>query len=114
MGTIGSWGLHTQVQPRFGARAIVERSRVSLLWDRCGVYGDADEQWLTDIDTVIPGFIERLSKLFQQGELLSDQDKLVTLQQGEWVCLANPKASYGYLYLDVYRQECSSVQATKI
>ncbi|HEH9397647.1 TPA: type IV toxin-antitoxin system YeeU family antitoxin, partial [Aeromonas salmonicida] len=49
MGTIGSWGLHTQVQPRFGARAIVERSRVSLLWDRCGVYGDADEQWLTDI-----------------------------------------------------------------
>ena len=32
MGTIGSWGLHTQVQPRFGARAIVERSRVSLLW----------------------------------------------------------------------------------
>ena len=114
MGTIGSWGLHTQVQPRFGARAIVERSRVSLLWDRCGVYGDADEQWLTDIDTVIPSFIERLRKLFQQGELLSDQDKLVTLQQGEWVCLANPKASYGYLYLDVYRQECSSVQATKI
>ncbi|MGU5673278.1 type IV toxin-antitoxin system YeeU family antitoxin [Aeromonas caviae] len=88
--------------------------RVSLLWDRCGVYGDADEQWLTDIDTVIPSFIERLSKLFQQGELLSDQDKLVTLQQGEWVCLANPKASYGYLYLDVYRQECNSVQATKI
>ena len=83
MRTIGSWGLHTQVQPRFGARAIVERSRVSLLWDRCGVYGDADEQWLTDIDTVIPSFIERLSKLFQQGELLSDQDKLVTLQQGE-------------------------------
>ena len=81
--------------------------------DRCGVYGDADEQWLTDIDTVIPSFIERLSKLFQQGELLSDQDKLVTLQQGEWVCLANPKASYGYLYLDVYRQECSSAQATK-
>lgn len=67
MGTIGSWGLHTQVQPRFGARAIVERSRVSLLWDRCGVYGDADEQWLTDIDTVIPGFIAHLSKLFQQG-----------------------------------------------
>ncbi|MGU5638146.1 type IV toxin-antitoxin system YeeU family antitoxin, partial [Aeromonas veronii] len=110
---IGSWGLHTQVQPRFGARAIVERSGVSLLWDRSGVYGEADEQWITDIDTVLPGFIERLSKLFQQGELLSDQDKLVTLQQGEWVCLANPKASYGYLYLDVYRQESDSVQVTK-
>jgi len=79
MSTIGSWGLHTQVQPRFGARAIVERSGVSLLWDRSGVYGEADEQWITDIDTVLPGFIERLSKLFQQGELLSDQDKLVTL-----------------------------------
>ena len=90
MNTIGSWGLHSQVQPRFGARAIVERSGVSLLWDRSGVYGDADEQWLTDIDTVIPGFIDHLSKLFQQGELLSDQDKLVTLRQG--VCLANPKA----------------------
>ncbi len=36
MSTIGSWGLHTQVQPRFGARAIVELSGVSLLWDRCG------------------------------------------------------------------------------
>ncbi|HHQ4567477.1 TPA: type IV toxin-antitoxin system YeeU family antitoxin, partial [Aeromonas hydrophila] len=56
MSTIGSWGLHTQVQPRFGARAIVERSGVSLLWDRSGVYGEADEQWLTDIDTVLPGF----------------------------------------------------------
>ena len=113
MGTIGSWGLHNQVQPRFGARAIVERSRISLLWDRCGVYGDADEQSLTDIDTVIPGFIERLSKLFQQRELLSDQYKLLTLQQGEWVYLANPKASYGGLYLDVYRQGCGSVQAMK-
>ena len=71
MSTIGSWGLHTQVQPRFGARAIVERSGVSLLWDRSGVYGEADEQWITDIDTVLPGFIERLSKLFQQGELLA-------------------------------------------
>ncbi|WP_129146565.1 type IV toxin-antitoxin system YeeU family antitoxin [Aeromonas caviae] len=38
---MGSWGLHTQVQPRFGARAIVERSGVSLLWDRSGVYGEA-------------------------------------------------------------------------
>ena len=53
MSTIGSWGLHTQVQPRFGARAIVERSGVSLLWDRSGVYGNADDQWLTDIDTVL-------------------------------------------------------------
>ena len=113
MSTIGSWGLHTQVQPRFGARAIVERSGVSLLWDRSGVYGEADEQWLTDIDTVLPGFIDRLSKLFQQGELLSDQDKLVTLRQGDWVCLANPKASYGYLYLDVYRQESGNVPATE-
>ncbi|MFQ2048395.1 type IV toxin-antitoxin system YeeU family antitoxin [Aeromonas veronii] len=93
MGTIGRWGLHTQVQPRFGARAIVKRSRVSLLRDRCGVYGDADEQWITDIDTIIPGFIERLSKLFQQGELLSDQDKLVTLQQGEWVRFILPDAT---------------------
>lgn len=40
----------------------------------------------------------------KQGELLSDQDKLVTLRQREWVCLANPRASYGYLYLDIYRQ----------
>ncbi|HHQ4498984.1 TPA: type IV toxin-antitoxin system YeeU family antitoxin [Aeromonas hydrophila] len=113
MSTIGSWGLHTQVQPRFGARAIVEQSGVSLLWDRSGIYGNADDQWLTDIDTVLPGFIERLSKLFRQGELLSDQDKLVTLRQGDWVCLANPKASYGYLYLDVYRQEGGNVQATE-
>lgn len=66
-------------------------------------YSDADEKLLTDIDTVIPGFIDRLSRLFQQGELLSDQNKLITLKQGEWGYLANPKASYGYLYLDVYR-----------
>lgn len=114
MGTIGNWGLHTQVQPRFGARAIVERCGVSLLCDRSGVYGNADDQWLTDIDTVLPEFIERLSKLFQQRELLSDQDKLVTLRQGGWVCLANPRASYGYLYLDVYQQESGSVQATEV
>ena len=113
MSTIGSWGLHTQVQPRFGARAIVERSGVSLLWDRSGVYGNADDQWLTDIDTVLPGFIERLGSLFRQGELLSDQDKLVTLRQGEWVCLANTRASYGYLYLDVYRQADDSARATE-
>ena len=105
MSIIASWGLQTPVQPRFGARAIVERDSVSLLWDRSGVYGEADEQWLTEIDRVPPCFIDQLSTLFQQGKLLSDQDKLITLEQAGWVCLANPRASYGYLYLDIYRKE---------
>ncbi len=105
MNIIANWGLQTSVQPRFGARAIVERSSVNLLWDRSGVYGETDDQWLTDIDRVLPHFIEQLSTLFQRGELLTDQDKLVTLEQAGWVCLANPRASYGYLYLDIYRKE---------
>lgn len=105
MSIIASWGLQTPVQPRFGARAIVDRGSVSLLWDRSGVYGETDEQWLTDIDLVLHHFVDQLSTLFKQGELLTDQDKLVTLEQAGWVCLANPRASYGYLYLDIYRKE---------
>ncbi len=105
MSIIASWGLQTPVLPRFGARAIVDRGSVNLLWDRSVVYGEADEQWLAEIDVVLPYFIEQLSALFQQGKLLTDQDKLVTLEQAGWVCLANPRASYGYLYLDIYRKE---------
>nr|WP_125602676.1 hypothetical protein [Aeromonas salmonicida] len=33
---------------------------------------------------------------------MTDQDKLVTLEQAGWICQANPRASYGYLYLDIY------------
>lgn len=109
MNAIGCWGLHTQIQPRFGARALVERKSVSLLWDRTGIYGDADDLWLAELNAIIPDFITQLSALFQRGELLCDQDKLVTLRQGEWICMANPKASYGYLYLNVFRQEISRV-----
>ncbi len=53
MGTIRSWGLHTQVQPRFGARAIVERNRVSLFLDRCGVYGDGPLHYYRPMALVI-------------------------------------------------------------
>ena len=105
MSIIASWGLQTPVQPRFGARAIVDRGSVNLLWDRSGVYGEADELWLTEIDRVLPHFIDQLSIMFKRGELLTDQDKLVTLEQAGWVCLANPRASYGYLYLDIYRKD---------
>ncbi len=105
MSIIASWGLQTPVQPRFGARAIVDRGSVSLLWGRSGLYGEADEQWLTEIDRVLPQFIDQLSELFQRGELLTDQDRLVKLELADWICLANPRASYGYLYLDVYRKE---------
>ncbi|WP_158618462.1 type IV toxin-antitoxin system YeeU family antitoxin [Aeromonas salmonicida] len=65
MSIIASWGLQTPVLPRFGARAIVDRGSVNLLWDRSVVYGEADEQWLAEIDVVLPYFIEQLSALFQ-------------------------------------------------
>lgn len=71
MGTIRSWGLHTQVQPRFGARAIVELSRVSLLWDRSATYDGADDQ-KHDINQVMltidirAGFFDK-GKMFNQG-----------------------------------------------
>lgn len=53
MGTIGSLGLHTQVQPHFGARGIVERSRFSPFWDRCGVYDDGPPQYYRPMAVVI-------------------------------------------------------------
>lgn len=107
MSIIASWGLQTPVQPRFGARAIVDRGSVNLLWDRSGVYGEADELWLTEIDRVLPHFIDQLSIMFKRGKLLTDQDNLVKLEQTGWICLANPRASYGYLYLDIAKSEGS-------
>lgn len=45
MGTIGSWGLHTQVQPRFGALALSTEADSPLLFHItafCHIYVGGD------------------------------------------------------------------------
>ena len=66
MSTIGIWGLHTQVQPRFGARAIVERCGVSLVWDRSGVYGMLTSSGLPILTPFYRGLLSVLASSFNK------------------------------------------------
>lgn len=102
------WGLGTDHLPKFGARAILEGRNVSLLRDRCGTYGDPTDEWCSECDTVLPVFIQRLTAMYQR-EYDSSSDTMLRLEHNGWVCEANPRGSYGYLYLDIYKQEASDV-----
>lgn len=97
------WGLNTDHTPRFGARAILQRGYIDVVGDRTCVIGEPDEAWREEANKVIPHFIKELGKLAKSYQLMSDMDQTVRLEHKGWVCEANPRKSYGYLYLDVYK-----------
>lgn len=98
-----TWGLGTPNLPKLGARAILQCGYVDFLGDRAGMYGEPDEAWRAECDTVLPHFLRELTKMAKAYQICTDMDAVFRLEHKGWVCEASPRRSYGYLYLDIYR-----------
>ncbi|MFM5364102.1 type IV toxin-antitoxin system YeeU family antitoxin, partial [Aeromonas veronii] len=97
-----TWGLGTPNLPKLGARAILQRGYVDFLGDRAGMYGEPDEAWRAECDTVLPHFLRELTKMAKAYQICTDMDEVFRLEHKGWVCEASPRRSYGYLYFDIY------------
>lgn len=87
----------------YGARAIFKNSFVDYVWDRIDaqVWSQDEEHklqmgsWMRR--TGMP-WIEKMAKSLYQNE-----NKLMTLDDGIFHARINPQASYGYLYITMWR-----------
>jgi hypothetical protein len=86
----------------WGARAILARKEIDLLWDRAGFYEHENieqakglEAWLND--KALP----YLRAWCEDGEgfPFADEDREVSVGGDGFVLYANPRQSHGYLYM---------------
>jgi len=98
------WGLHPVSCARYhwSARAIYQRAQIDLLWDRMGVEGQCSDderkalgRWLDD--KALPYL--RWSVQFGPDAVSGDEDREITVCGDSFRLRANPRSSYGYLYL---------------
>jgi len=96
------WGLPAPegVPLSWGARAIFRDGGVDCLWDRQGVYGGTDEErkalceWINN---------KGMPMMRHLAKSLSASDNVEEIVEGDGYRMkANPRRSYGYLYLCAY------------
>lgn len=99
------WGLQPPegCLAAWGARAIYNNREVDILHDRQGTAGDPEEikkllKWLNSKG--LTGF----RKMLKKEDLLGSDNRVVTYKAGGYVIKANPRASYGYLYLGAWKE----------
>lgn len=111
----GHWfGLKPEVTPLpdlyWGGRAIYHPFEgVDVLWDRQqfnttdGAKKDRDALWAWIVDKGLP----LLRKELARQRIAARDDVLVTVTDRNHTLIANPKRSYGYLYLGAWRHEAT-------
>lgn len=96
-------GIFKDGRPNWGARAILDRhGNVDIVWDRQQMEGgdDLDRQRLAKwLETK---GIPRLRRMLRKSPLGLYENDEVQVLQGGYILMANPKASYGYLYITAY------------
>lgn len=96
------WGLQSDITPRFGARLVQEGNQLHYLADRAGFTGSFTPDQLQKLEQVFPLLIEQLEARLRSGELNSRQQHQVTIHLAEFTCIADTRASYGYVYIAIY------------
>lgn len=100
------WGIKAPegVKASWGARAIYQApTSIDLLWDRQSSDGlkedrEALSKWVNGKG--LPG----LKKILKKDWLGGSEDREVEFKEGGYVIRANPRASYGYLYLGAWSE----------
>lgn len=91
----------------WGARAIIERdhrkltNRISLVWDRQSLVFDSDADKAKLVSTINAGALERFLR-WAGDEFSSDESRTATVEFGGIVFAADPRRSYGYLYITAW------------
>ena len=84
----------------WGARAIYTGGYIDLLPDRQdGKGSEADFKRLMGWLNGPKGALAKLRKLTKSEGLRQDEDRVVVIEQPGFRLVANPNASYGYLYI---------------
>jgi len=87
----------------WGARAIYQNLAIDLLWDRQSWRPDEKppaefEQWVNKIG------LPWLRQAVKDEWLPGDSDRVLTLDEGQYVMEACPNRSFGYLYICAYER----------
>ncbi|MDE1482062.1 type IV toxin-antitoxin system YeeU family antitoxin [Xenorhabdus bovienii] len=98
------WGLQSDITPRFGAKLVQEGNRLHYLADRAGLTGSFTPEQLQKLERSFPLFIEKLNNMLRSGELNPHQQHQVTVHIAGLTCIADTRASYGYVYIAIYPQ----------
>jgi cytoskeleton bundling-enhancing protein CbeA-like protein len=94
--------------PRWGARAIYTESSFDLLYDRQQVTGGDPETRRQLVAWLNTKALPELRARAQRYELpVGSVDELVEIQSEGFCLQANPRKSYGYLYLGAWRTDAS-------
>ncbi len=96
------WGLQSDVIPRFGARLVQESNRLHYLADRAGLTGSFSPEQLQKLEQTFSLFIEQMEGMLHSGELNPHQQHQVTIQLAGLTCIADTRASCGYVYISIY------------
>ena len=96
------WGLQIDVTPRFGTRLVQEGNRLHYLADRAGLTGSFRSEQLQQLERTFPLFIEQMEAMLHSGELNPHQQHQVTIQLAGLTCIADTRASCGYVYISIY------------
>lgn len=98
------WGLQIDITPRFGARLVQEGNRLHYLADRAGLIGSFSPEQLQKLEQTFPLFIAQLEAMLCSGELTPRQQHQVAVHLAEFTCIADTRASCGYVYIVIYPQ----------
>lgn len=93
------WGIQAPegASTAWGARAIFRGGAVDIVWDRQGGSPDADLlAWLNARG------LPQLRRLV--ADVGGSEDREVRWTEGPYTVVANPRGSYGYLYLGAWRE----------
>lgn len=97
-----------EVEVAWGARAILEEGgRIDLLPDRQSWKGEPCPKLARLVNKALPASRRRARELARQGQLDLGSSRTVVLhrdRESGLVVLANPNASYGYLYLVAWQK----------
>ncbi|MCL1145384.1 type IV toxin-antitoxin system YeeU family antitoxin [Shewanella marinintestina] len=96
------WGLQRNITPRFGARLILQGSRLDFLWDRSGFVGNFPPEQGQLLNDAFPEIIKQLENQVLSGKLDHRHQQCVEIQQGDFTCEADTLGSHGYLYIAIY------------
>ena len=105
-----SWGLPSDISPRFGARLIKSRYRLDFLSDRASLIGEWSEAQIANLDLAFPEIIKALEAKLLTGELDAQRQHCITIQHGGFTCEADTLGSHGYVYICIY--SAKSMEAT--
>lgn len=96
------WGLQSDITPRFGARLVQEGNSLHYLADRAGLTGSFSPEQLQKLEQTFPLFITQLENMLRSGELNPGWQHQVKVHLAGLTCVADTRASCGYVYISIY------------